>query len=38
MDEAKEEEVGGYVVGSDIGGGREVCVVGGPEGPGVDEL
>jgi hypothetical protein len=38
VDEAEEEQVGGDVVGADVGGGEEVGLVCGPEGVGVDEL
>lgn len=36
VDEAEEQQVGGDVVGADVGGGAEVGCVRGPERPGVD--
>jgi hypothetical protein len=38
VDEAEQQEIGGDVVGADVGGGEEVGLVCGPEGVGVDEL
>lgn len=38
VDKAEEQQVGGDVVGADVGCSDEVGLVGGPEGVGVDKL